>query len=234
VKRYLGIRKTASLLLPQITRTTFTIAITFLCGTAAAEQPLVTIISPCECLDAHGKGRWSVKNDPATPPADATEIQPTTPSQMFNWPAIGVQLDWQSKRTGIENTWYALTGRVFPTGSEMQRLADCFLVHFPNDSTTLSFSEVPLSCQLLPVIGHFLSQLPVSGFGAAFESLHPSMGANAVVTSNPVGCPWRAVAVFNNAAHVLLLLLCVSYNPQPTPEIEGRSASQNTLSEQTR
>ena len=31
---------------------------------------------------------------------------------MFNWPGIGVQLDWQSGRTGIENNWYALTGRV--------------------------------------------------------------------------------------------------------------------------
>jgi hypothetical protein len=31
---------------------------------------------------------------------------------MFNWPSIGVQLEWQSERTGIENNWYALTGRV--------------------------------------------------------------------------------------------------------------------------
>jgi hypothetical protein len=61
----------------------------------------------------HGKGRWSVKNDSATPPTDTTVIQSTTPSQMFNWLGIGAQLDWQSERTGIENNWYALPGRVF-------------------------------------------------------------------------------------------------------------------------
>jgi hypothetical protein len=31
---------------------------------------------------------------------------------MFIWPGIDVQLNWQSKRTGRENNWYALTGRV--------------------------------------------------------------------------------------------------------------------------
>jgi hypothetical protein len=31
---------------------------------------------------------------------------------MFSWPGIGVQLSWQSERTGIENNCYALTGRV--------------------------------------------------------------------------------------------------------------------------
>jgi hypothetical protein len=54
----------------------------------------------------------AVKNDPATPPTDASAIQSTTPSQMFSWSGMGVQLSWQSERTGIENNWYALTGRV--------------------------------------------------------------------------------------------------------------------------
>jgi|SRR6516165_5212289 hypothetical protein len=79
---------------------------------AAATEPPVTVVSPCECQGAHGKGRWVVKNDPSTPPTDTTVIQSTTPSQMFNWSPIGVQLDWQSERTGIEDNWYALTGRV--------------------------------------------------------------------------------------------------------------------------
>jgi hypothetical protein len=91
---------------------TFTIAVAFLCITAAATPPSVTVVSPCKCEDAHGKGRWAVKNDPSTPPTDTTTIQSTTPSQMFNWPGIDVQIDWQSERTGIENHWYALTGRV--------------------------------------------------------------------------------------------------------------------------
>jgi hypothetical protein len=30
---------------------------------AAALSPPVTVLSPCKCLDAHGKGRWAVKTD---------------------------------------------------------------------------------------------------------------------------------------------------------------------------
>src|SRR4029453_5010407 len=95
-----------------MTRATCTIAaIALVCGTGTA-APLVTFESPCECHDNHGKGRWSVKNDPSTPPTDARAIKSVTPSQMYGWPGIGVQLSWQSERTGIENNWYALTGRV--------------------------------------------------------------------------------------------------------------------------
>ena len=31
---------------------------------------------------------------------------------MFSWPGPDVRLTWQSARTGIENKWFALTGRV--------------------------------------------------------------------------------------------------------------------------
>jgi hypothetical protein len=31
---------------------------------------------------------------------------------MFNWPGPGVRVTRQSERTGIENKWFALTGRV--------------------------------------------------------------------------------------------------------------------------
>jgi hypothetical protein len=34
-----------------------------------------------------------------------------TPSDVYSWPGIGVQLNWQSERTGRENNWYSLTGR---------------------------------------------------------------------------------------------------------------------------
>jgi DNA-binding transcriptional regulator YdaS (Cro superfamily) len=60
----------------------FTIAVAFLCGTAAATPPAVTVVSPCECQNAQGKRRWAVKNDSATPPTDTTAIQSTTPSQV--------------------------------------------------------------------------------------------------------------------------------------------------------
>jgi hypothetical protein len=94
-------------------RATYVIVAIVLVWSEAAAAPLVTYESPCECRDNHGKGRWAVKNDSSTPPADASAITSVTPSQMFDWPGIGVQLSWQSERTGIENNWYALTERVF-------------------------------------------------------------------------------------------------------------------------
>src|SRR5215472_15044098 len=96
-----------------MTRATFTIAIAFLCSTAAASAaPLVTYESPCECRDNHGKARWDEKNDPSLPPADASAIQAVTPLEMFSWHGPDAALTMQSERTGIENKWYALKGRV--------------------------------------------------------------------------------------------------------------------------
>jgi hypothetical protein len=97
-----------------MTRTTALIiaVIASLCRTAAATSPPVTFESPCECRDVHGKARLAVKNDPSTPPADASAIQAVTPSDVYSCPGPDVQLTGRSKRTGIENKWYALTGRV--------------------------------------------------------------------------------------------------------------------------
>jgi hypothetical protein len=58
------------------------------------------------------KEHWSVKNDPTLPPTDANALQSVTPSDMFSWPGPDVRLAQQSERTGIENKWFALTGRV--------------------------------------------------------------------------------------------------------------------------
>src|SRR6266496_4457120 len=101
-------------------RVTFSLAaIALLCGTAAAEQPPVTVVSPCECRDAHGKGRWAVKNDPSTPPTDPSAIQSVTPSDVYSWPGPAEHLTQSSERTGIENNWFALTGRVVAVKVEM-------------------------------------------------------------------------------------------------------------------
>ena len=91
--------------------TTLIIAALF-CSTAVAAPEPVTCDSPCDCHNAHGEGRWSVKTDPSLPPTDASAIQAVTPSEMFSWPGPDAALTMQSERTGIENKWYALKGRV--------------------------------------------------------------------------------------------------------------------------
>jgi hypothetical protein len=53
-----------------------------------------------------------VKIDFSTPLDDESEIQSITPSDVFTWPGPDVHLTRQSERTGIENKWFALTGRV--------------------------------------------------------------------------------------------------------------------------
>jgi len=84
----------------------------FFAARQPAESPPVTFESPCECRDIHGKHRWSVKIDPSTPPTDASAIQAVTPSDIFSWPGPDVYLTTKSERIGIENKWFALTGRV--------------------------------------------------------------------------------------------------------------------------
>ena len=91
--------------------TTLIIAALF-CSTAVAAPEPVTCDSPCDCHNAHGEGRWSVKTDASLPPTDASAIQAVTPSEMFGWPGPDAALTMQSERTGIENKWFALTGRV--------------------------------------------------------------------------------------------------------------------------
>jgi hypothetical protein len=76
------------------------------------QVPPVTFESPCERRDADGKNRWSVKIDPALPPTNANAIQSITPSDIYSWPGPDVPLTQSSQRTGIENKWFALTGRV--------------------------------------------------------------------------------------------------------------------------
>ncbi len=104
-----------------MTRATFTIAVAFLRSTAAAEPPPVTVVSPCECQDSHGIGRWAVKIDPSLPPTDASAIQSVTPFDIFSWPGPDIHLTQHSERTGIENNWFAVTGRVVAVESGSRR-----------------------------------------------------------------------------------------------------------------
>jgi hypothetical protein len=117
-------------------------AIAFLCS-AAASSPPVTFESPCECRDAHGKARLEVKNDPLTPPADARALQAVTPSDIFSWPGPEVHLTGQSGRAGIENNWYALTGRVVAVKVETDGDLHLALQDATGDKPGIVVVEIP-------------------------------------------------------------------------------------------
>jgi hypothetical protein len=125
----------------------FAIAATaFLCSAAAATPP-VTFESPCECRDAHGKTRLAVKNDPSTPPVDASAIQAVTPSDIFSWPGPDVRLTGRSERTGIENKWYALTGRVVAVKAETDGDLHIELQDATGNKPGIVIVEVPAESQ---------------------------------------------------------------------------------------
>src|SRR6266480_1728011 len=119
------------------------VAIAFIYSTAATTEPPVTFESPCECRDNHGKHRWSVKNDPSLPPADANAIQAVTPSDIYSWPGPDARLTQQSERTGIENKWYAVTGRVVALKAETDGDIHIALQDATGDKPGIVVCEVP-------------------------------------------------------------------------------------------
>src|SRR5205809_5707576 len=126
----------------------FTIAAVALVSSAAdATPPSVTFESPCECRDSHGKARLAVKNDPSIPPADASAIQAVTPSDVFSWPGPDVHLTGKSERTGIENNWFALTGRVVAVRVEADGDLHIALQDATGDKPGIVVCEVPAKPQ---------------------------------------------------------------------------------------
>jgi len=95
-----------------MTRATFLIlAIAFLFVAAEPISP-TTFESPCDCQGNTGKTRLAVKEDSSTPPMDASAIKAVTPSDIFCWPGPNLHLTADSERTGIENNWFAVTGKL--------------------------------------------------------------------------------------------------------------------------
>jgi hypothetical protein len=130
-----------------IIRATLAAAIALLHCTAFAASPPVTVVSPCECLHAHGKGRWAVKTDSSLPPADASAIQAVVPSDVLSWPGLNVQLMWQSERTGIENKWFALTGRVVAVKVEADGDLHIALADATGNKPRIVVCEIPAKPQ---------------------------------------------------------------------------------------
>src|SRR4029078_3316997 len=117
------------------------------CSTAVADPEQTTCDSPCDCHDAYGEGRWSVKTDASLPPKDASEIQALTPSEMFSWPSPDVPITMQSERTGIENKWFALTGRVVELKVEEDGDLHIALHDITGDKPGVVVCEIPAKPQ---------------------------------------------------------------------------------------
>jgi len=127
---------------------TFAAAAIVLVGSTAAAAPQeVTCESRCECSSAHGKGRWALKNDPSAPPSDAGAIQPVTPSDIFSWPGPDVHLTQHSERTGREQNWFSLTGRVVAMKVEADGDLHIELSDATGDKQGIVVVEIPLGPQ---------------------------------------------------------------------------------------
>jgi hypothetical protein len=161
-------------------RATFTIAaVAFLC-IAAASSPPVTFESPCSCRDNHGEHRWAVKNDPSTPPTDASEIQALTPSDVFSWPGPPEHLTQSSARTVIENNWFALTGRVVDVKVEMDGDIHVALQDATGDKAGIVVCEIPAKQQWCSI------RETVFGFTATRFPFHTSSAKKLNATDPPI------------------------------------------------
>jgi hypothetical protein len=66
---------------------------------------------------------------------------------MFSWPGIGVELNWQSERTGRENNWYSLTGRAVAVKIEADGDLHIALADATGDKPGIVVVEVPAKPQ---------------------------------------------------------------------------------------
>jgi hypothetical protein len=74
---------------------------------------------------------------------------------MYGWPGIDVQLTWQSERTGIENKWFALTGRVVAVKLEADGDLHLALQDATGDkprTVVVELPEKPQSCEIRKLV----------------------------------------------------------------------------------
>jgi hypothetical protein len=143
-------------------RSTFTIAVVFLCIAAAA--PEVIFISPCECQGFHGKSRWVTKTDQAPVPSDKSAIQSVTPSQIYAWEGPGPSVEltrYTEERMPSEPKWYALTGRVVDAKVEADGDIHIALVDANGNNVGTVSAEIPVGpkwCELRQIVFGWTTQ----------------------------------------------------------------------------
>ena len=85
--------------------------------------------------------------DSSSPPADASAIEAVTPSDVFSWPGPAEHLTQSSERTGIENNWFALAGRVVAAKVEMDGDLHLALQDATGDKAGFVLCEIPAKQQ---------------------------------------------------------------------------------------
>jgi hypothetical protein len=83
------------------------------------------------------------KNDPSAPPTEAGAIQAIRPSDMASRPGTGTQLTGHSGRTGRENNWYSVSGRVVAVKVEADGDLHIALTDATGDKRGTVVCEVP-------------------------------------------------------------------------------------------
>jgi hypothetical protein len=79
---------------------------------------------------------------------------------MFGWPGLDAALTMQSERTGIENKWFALTGRVVELKVEEDGDLHIALHDVTADKPGVVVCEVPAKTPVVRFARQFLVGLP--------------------------------------------------------------------------
>ena len=119
---------------------------------AHGKQPVV-FVSPCECIGNHGVSRWAAKTDLAEPPTNERDIKQATPSDMLSWSGPGGRITQRSERAGVENQWYAVTGRIEKIKTEDD--GDLHIDLKDTSTAAVTVVEIPLGprwCELRKLV----------------------------------------------------------------------------------
>jgi len=89
-------------------------------------------------------------------------------------PGLNVPLTWESERTGIENNWYALTGRVVAVKVEADGDLHIAIQDATGDNQELSFAKDRLErsgVRFLPRTSNFVLRLGFAFDGSRFRGV---------------------------------------------------------------